>query len=175
MARADQTDDETKTGRGGDDPGLFLSLAVCLFVGATAGAGFGFLTPPRSGGTVAAQETTDQNGQGVAKTTLSDISGRFPNDAVEIAMPPIIMTIGTDQKTNVRLDLSIIAVHGTAKETPLSSEVREDVVAFLRGLKLEDLEGGRGFLNLRAQLDERARIRGRGVILGLLIGGLIFQ
>jgi flagellar FliL protein len=57
----------------------------------------------------------------------------------------------------------------------LKSEIREDVIAFLEGLTVADIEGVRGFQNLREQLDDRAKIRGRGAVLGLLIGGLILE
>ncbi len=80
-----------------------------------------------------------------------------------------------EPKTNVRLDLSIIAAHGTAESGTLKSEIREDVIAFLEGLNVADIQGVRGFQNLREQLDDRAKIRGRGAVLGLLIGGLILE
>lgn len=172
MAKADEANSD---GKKGDGPGTIASVAVCLLVGATAGAGFGFVMLPKPIGGVAALEAGGPHANANEKSNRTEPSGRFPNDAVEIVIPPIITTIGADQKANVRLDLSMIAIHGTAQETPLKSEVREDIIAFLRGLTLDDLEGARGFLNLRAQLDERARVRGRGVILGLLVGGLIIQ
>ena len=94
---------------------------------------------------------------------------------MEIQVPAIIVQLKGEPKTNVRLDLSIIAAHGTTESGTLKSEIREDVIAFLEGLNVADIQGVRGFQNLREQLDDRAKIRGRGAVLGLLIGGLILE
>jgi flagellar FliL protein len=66
-------------------------------------------------------------------------------------------------------------VHGTSEASLLKNEVREDVIAYLKGLTVADIQGVRGLQNLREQLEDRARIRGRGAILGLLIGGFIIE
>jgi flagellar FliL protein len=66
-------------------------------------------------------------------------------------------------------------VHGTPDSTLLKNEVREDIIAYLKGLTVADIQGVRGFQNLREQLEDRARIRGRGAILGLLIGGFVIE
>ena len=100
---------------------------------------------------------------------------RFPSDAREIAIPPIIVDLKGEPASRVRIDLSVIAVHGTAESGVLKDEVREDVIAYLKGLTIADIQGARGFQNLREQLDDRAKIRGRGAILGILIGGLLVE
>jgi flagellar protein FliL len=166
---------ESSGGHAAQGPGLAISLAISLVVGVAAGAVYGFMVPQSAAPPATATLAPEVHGKDNEKKSTLPKGRRFPKDAVEIAIPSIITTIGSDQATNVRLDLSMVAVSGTALETPLRNEIREDVIALLRGLKREDLEGGRGFLNLRAQLDERARIRGRGAILGLLIGGLMVQ
>lgn len=160
----DKQKDEAAGGAG--TAGFLISILLAILIGLGGGAAFGYLGgvgDPASPAKAAAAESSAPS------------AGRFPNDALEIQVPAIIVQLKGEPKTNVRLDLSIIAAHGTAKSGTLKSEIREDVIAFLEGLNVADIQGVRGFQNLREQLDDRAKIRGRGAVLGLLIGGLILE
>ena len=160
----DKQEDEAAGGAG--TAGFLISILLAILIGLGGGAAFGYLGgvgDPASPAKAAAAESSAPS------------AGRFPNDALEIQVPAIIVQLKGEPKTNVRLDLSIIAAHGTAESGTLKSEIREDVIAFLEGLNVSDIQGVRGFQNLREQLDDRAKIRGRGAVLGLLIGGLILE
>lgn len=141
---------------------------IAIVLGAGGGAAFGYFAIPD--GTAASPPA-----QGETKPQPPPTPGRFPNDAMELAVPSVITDIGTDPRMRARLDVSIIVAHGTSESTTLIGEVREDMIAYLKGLTVADIQGVRGFQNLREQLDDRARVRGRGAILGLLIGGLVLE
>ncbi|MFT3732436.1 MAG: flagellar basal body-associated FliL family protein [Hyphomicrobium sp.] len=155
---------------GGGGGNYLLSLIAAVLLGAGGGAAFGFLAIPSPSQPDAthAEDTSPP-------PPAAPVAGRFPADAIELAIPSVITDLGTDPKVRARLDVSIIVAHGTPESTTLIGEVREDVIAYLKGLNVSDIEGVRGFQNLREQLDDRARIRGRGAVLGLLIGGLVFE
>ena len=124
------------------------------------------------GSATAVKETSEA----AAPKTSSSATGRFPDDALEIQVPSIIVDLDGEPRKKIRLDLSLDPLaHGDPKTGSLKNEVREDVIAYLKGLKVTDIQGVRGFQNLREQLDDRAKIRGRGAILGLLIGGLVIE
>ena len=158
--------DEAAAGTG--TAGFVTSIVLAILIGLGGGAAFGYL-----GGVGDPASPAKAAAEGAESSAPS--AGRFPNDALEIQVPAIIVQLKGEPKTNVRLDLSIIAAHGTAESGTLKSEIREDVIAFLEGLNVADIQGVRGFQNLREQLDDRAKIRGRGAVLGLLIGGLILE
>jgi flagellar protein FliL len=162
----DRRKDEAAAGAG--TAGFVTSILLAILIGLGGGAAFGYLggiADPASPAKTAAE----------GAESIAPSAGRFPNDALEIQVPAIIVQLKGEPKTNVRLDLSIIAAHGTTESGTLKSEIREDVIAFLEGLNVADIQGVRGFQNLREQLDDRAKIRGRGAVLGLLIGGLILE
>jgi flagellar protein FliL len=161
-----QKDDPTVGGTSTAD--FVKAMLAAVVIGLGGGAAFGYFVAP-VGPASPAKDATEQ----AEPRTAS--AGRFPNDALEIQIPPIIVGLDGEPKTQVRLDLSIIAAHGTAEAGALKNEIQEDVIAFLKGLTVADIQGVRGFQNLREQLDDRARIRGRGAVLGLLIGGLILE
>ena len=163
-----------KKGRRKDDPpaagseGYLKPVLIAVLIGAIGGLGIGYF------GDFTKSSAATKNVAESAEPENRPI-GRFPRDALEISVPSVIVQLKGEPKTNVRLDLSIIAAHGTPETGALKSEIREDVIAYLEGLTAADIEGVRGFQNLRQQLDDRAKIRGRGSVLGLLIGGLILE
>jgi flagellar FliL protein len=164
-----------KRGRRKDDPAAagsesyLIPALLAILIGAAGGLGFGYfgdIAKPLAASKDVAAESTEPPTQPI---------GRFPRDALEIQVPSIIVQLKGEPKTSARLDLSVIAAHGTPETSTLKSEIREDVIAYLEGLTAADIEGVRGFQNLRQQLDDRAKIRGRGSVLGILIGGLILE
>ncbi len=149
---------------------LIKSALVAILIGAGGGGAFGYFFVPDGSAPPPAKGASE-----TVEPPKEPSPGRFPSDALEIQIPSVIVDLNSEPRTRVRLDLSVIAVHGPADTTSLKSEVREDVIAFLRGQTVADIQGVRGFQNLREQLDDRAKIRGRGAILGLLIGGLVLE
>jgi flagellar protein FliL len=162
---SNKTKNDGQTGGGG---GFLIPSLIAIVLGAGGGGAFGYFAIPD--GTAASPQV-----QSESKPQPAPTPGRFPNDAIELAVPSVITDIGTDPKMRARLDVSIIVAHGTSESTTLIGEVREDMIAYLKGLTVADIQGVRGFQNLREQLDDRARVRGRGAILGLLIGGLVLE
>jgi len=162
----DKNKKDAQAGRGVGS--LVISALVAIVLGVTGGGAFGYFVLPDGIGQTAQAKSE------IAAQTQS-VPGRFPSDAIELPVPSVITDLGTDTKMRARLDVSIIVAHGTPEATTLVGEVREDMIAYLKGLTVADIQGVRGFQNLREQLDDRARVRGRGAILGLLIGGLVLE
>lgn len=143
-------------------------LAAVLGIG--GGAAFGYFAIPLATESVIAVDARPAD-----PASKEAAPGRFPSDAIEITIPSIIVDLSGEPKSRVRLDLSAVAVHGTPESGLLKNEIREDVMAYLKGMTVADVQGISGFQNLREQLEDRARIRGRGAILGLLIGGFVIE
>jgi flagellar FliL protein len=168
MAQALAKIDDNAPARGMSGADFIKSMAVALLLGIGGGGAFGYFVIP-SAPAVQSKDTPTPAASATPRV------GRFPNDALEIGIPSIIVDLKGEPRSRVRLDLSVVAVHGTAEAGTLKDEVREDVIAYLKGLTVADIQGVRGFQNLREQLDDRAKIRGRGAILGLLIGGFVIE
>jgi flagellar protein FliL len=165
--KGDQMDD-ARTG-GASTADFVKSAIVAVVLGISGGGAFGYFVVPDGSG------SSNPSAAQSIESPQSPSAGRFPNDALEVEIPSLIAELETEPRMRVRLDVSIIVAHGTPETTTLKGEVKEDVIAYLKGLTLADIQGVRGFQNLREQLDDRARIRGRGAILGLLIGGLLLE
>ena len=64
-------------------------------------------------------------------------------------------------------------------ETPLpagdAEAVSQDLIAFLRTVRLDQVEGPSGFLSLREEFDDRAALRTDGRVRRVLIRTLLFE
>lgn len=149
---------------------LVKSMIAAIVLGVAGGGAFGYFAIPVGPAPIPVEDVKPAS---VAPETPS--AGRFPSDALEIAIPSIIVDLSGEPQSRVRLDVSIVAVHGTSESSLLKNEVREDIISYLKGLTVADIQGVRGLQNLREQLEDRARIRGRGTVLGLLIGGFVLE
>lgn len=156
-------------------PGIVVAILIAILAGGAGGGAFGYFMLGSTAQPEKKAEAAPEEKPAKDQAPILAGNTRFPRNAVEVPLAPIITSLGPDKKFNIRLDLSVIAVAGTKPEAVLKSEYREDVIALLWGLAIKDIEGGRGFQNLRTQLDERVRARGQGTMLGVLINGLIVQ
>ena len=57
----------------------------------------------------------------------------------------------------------------------LADMVHQDILAYLRTLKLHQIEGASGFQHLRDDLEERASIRSDGAVKHILIRTLLLE
>lgn len=167
--------EEAKIEEGKDKsgPGIVLAALVCLLLGSASGGAFGYFFLAEVHAPAIEKEEAIEASAVVVPEPKGE--GRFPDDAIEIPLAPIITGIGTEKKSKVRLEMSIVAIAGTPLDTPMKNEIREDAIALLWGLSLSHIDSGRGFQRLRAELSRRARVRGSGAVLGVLIGNLVVQ
>jgi flagellar FliL protein len=170
MVASATTGEGTAAERGADSPSTIVIVAIMTAVSIGLGAGFGFfLLNPTPEQVEAASEVKPVN------VAAEDARFRFPPDAIELQLAPIIATVGEKANSRMRLECSIVVTKQAAALPVLKSELTNDIVAFLRSISIEDVSGAHGFQNLREDLDDIARIRGRGVVLGLLITGLVVE
>ncbi len=154
-------------------PNLIVALAIVTVIAAGAGGGFAFVflkeKPPAAAVAAAVPEPAH------APEKQQPTVHRFPDDAVEVALEPIITGLGPGADRKMRLEASVIVKKEAVSLPTLKTELTEDIVVFLNGITAEEISGIRGLQNLREDLDDRARVRGRGMVLGLLISGFVLE
>ena len=172
MAAATNQDKANANNNSASQPNLVVVILVLTLMGVGCGAGFGiFVLKSKPRGVAATAVKLPE------KETASHLplTSRYPAEAVELALDPIISSIGPNDKTKMRLEASMIVNKSGASSPFLKKEVTEDIVAFLRSVSMEDISGSRGFQNLREDLDDLAQVRGRGAVYGILISGFVVE
>ena len=93
-----------------------------------------------------------------------------------VDLPPIVTNLGAPQDTWVRLEGSIIFDPKTLPHPEaVAGQIGDDVLAYLRTVSLDQLEGPIGLENIRQDLNERAAARSSGKVQAFVIRTLVVQ
>ncbi|MEP9399840.1 flagellar basal body-associated FliL family protein [Mesorhizobium sp. KR2-14] len=91
----------------------------------------------------------------------------------EIQLEAITTNLAVPNTMWVRLEASIVL--DQPPSPTLADEIHQDLLAYMRTVKVYQIEGASGFRNLKADLEERARIRSSGHVKQVLIRTLLFE
>lgn len=176
MAKAAAADTDTPAKPAG--PSLVVQIIVLLVLtGIAAGVGL-FAGNTMTGGTTEehAAAPAGAGGHGeAAKGKAEDPVDPKEADAKRgvIALAPVTTNLAAPADTWIRLELA--AVFEGEPDLPTVDAVHQDVLAFLRTVKLHQVEGPSGFQHLKEDLDERAAMRSEGKIKSLLVRALLIE
>ena len=182
---------------------LMTTLVIVLLltlVGAGVGFAVGTLLAPGGAADMAAGPATEgteeadahgtaapqQEGHGTAAGE-AQTSEEVPEDVTEeeeipatdlavIPFPAVLTTLAEPKGKWIRVEGSILARPGG--ETPaelLAAESGERILAYLRTVRLDQLENPSGVLGLRDDLNETVRTLSGGAVRGVLIHGLVIE
>lgn len=171
-------------------PSLVVQIVVLLVLSAAAAGGGWFAggqmrSGQPAGGTETAAEpapaeehgSADAHGgeaaSGQEEAGHGDAKAAAAGPSV-VPLAPITTNLAQPADTWLRLELAV--VFEKAPEDPrLAETIQQDLLAFVRTLKLHQIEGASGFQQLRADLDERAAIRSDGLAKHVLIRTMLLE
>lgn len=152
-------------------PSLVVQLgALVVMTLAAAGMGWvsgGFMSPGKSG-----SEAAPAAGSHDAKAGGGHGDGPAKSDTV-IPLAPITTSIASPSDVWVRMEVSIALDEPQGEELP--GIIQQDLLAYIRTIKMHEIEGASGFRHLKQSLDERAAIRSEGHVKQVLIRTLLFE
>ena len=141
-----------------------LAILTCFAVGAGGLFGMQVLSGSDNAGT--RPEAISPQGQ---KSRYSDTANLRP-------LPPIVTNLASPKGTWIRIEASVVVgADAAAGANALVAAIAEDIVAYLRTVPLAQIEGPSGFLHLREDLNDRARIRSGGKVRELVIQALVLE
>ena len=141
-----------------------LAILTCFAVG--AGGLFGMQVLSGSDNAGARPEAIESQGQ----------KGRYSETATLKPLPPIVTNLASAKGTWIRIEASVVVgADAAAGANALVAAIAEDIVAYLRTVSLAQIEGPSGFLHLREDLNDRARIRSGGKVRELVIQALVLE
>lgn len=90
-----------------------------------------------------------------------------------IALDPITTNLADPEQTWVRMELALVFDGEPAPD--LAQQIHQDLFAYMRTVKLRQIDSASGFQHLKADLHERARIRGGDSVSEVLITALLYE
>jgi flagellar protein FliL len=101
-----------------------------------------------------------------------DKADRITN-LVSVDLQPIITNLSSPAEAWIRLELTV-QFNGTPADDVVQ-QINQDLLAFVRTLKLEHVSGPSGYLHLKSDLADIAAIRSQGLAKAVLIRVMLFE
>ncbi|RWH72752.1 flagellar basal body-associated FliL family protein [Mesorhizobium sp.] len=152
-------------------PSLVIQLAMLLVMtGAAIGMGWvsgGYL---KQGETPAPVPAAPENAGKAEKPGEAGKAGAGPT-LVQLA--PITTNLASPSDVWIRLEASVLYDAPQAPE--VTEQIHQDLLAFVRTMKLHQIEGASGYQHLKADLDERAALRSGGHVKQILVRTMLLE
>lgn len=116
------------------------------------------------------EQETDKSATDLAE---ADQDGEPVADGVTVPLEPVVVNLANPDDVWVRLELSVL--FGTAPEDNLVQTIHQDIMAYMKTVKLHQISGASGFLHLKSDLREMAGIRSEGVARDIFVRALLFE
>lgn len=170
--------------------GFLVALIVLTLLGGGAGVLFGMQVGGVSifGGSAdagtngaeakaEAKSATERAGGAKAASAAAtqDASGDTAGGTNLVTLAPIFANLAEPSDVWMRLEAALIIKAGTEERDVLIAKLSQDLMQFLRTVKLAQLEDASGLQFLRDDLNDIVRSRSDGQVTELLVQGLIVE
>jgi flagellar protein FliL len=185
--------------QGKSKPQLAVVLLLLSLVGAAVGFAVGAVLAPKEAASISPASATSQVADGAgnaapdqaAKSNLDQApegSAKSPAAAepapivevqvpmVILPLPPILTNLAEPKETWIRFEGSLLINKDTQDPTPILVEhAGEQILTFLRTVKLNQIAGPGGFLNLREDLNDTVAAASNGQVKEVLIHTMVME
>lgn len=156
---------EAKTGK---TSALLTVAIVAVLTLAAAGGGWlvgGLLNPVTDVAEDTQEEAQTEHAEEEAEETpaVSDV----------VALDPITTNLAYPGRNWIRLDLAL--VFKEAADAELARTIHQDILAYVRTVSIQQLDGARGFQHLRDDLTERVMLRSEGKVSDLIFKTFVIE
>jgi flagellar protein FliL len=118
----------------------------------------------------------DAKGEGQAASGETTEDEHAPEDLNVVSIPPVLTTLAEPKGKWIRLEGAIlIDAHSEKQPERLAEEAGEQILTYLRTVRLDQLDSPSGILGLRDDLDETLVTLSGGQVRGVLIHGLAVE
>lgn len=190
---ADAAGDKGKA-KGG---GIVVPLIILTLLAGGAGFGFGSFILAESmkgkpkaaadkGATEKKSAPKKKAGHGGKKSKYAKKKSEHPDEAEHaptekkvlrlVAIPAIITNLKEPKGSWIRIESKAVASAGSIdNEAALTQRLSQDILMYLRTLRVGDIDSSNGLLQVRTDLNDIARIRSKGKLDEIVIQGLIVE
>lgn len=151
--------------------GLVVTIAIVLVLSLIA-AGGGWMV----GGLIAPQvdqpETAAAEKASGKDEKKEDKAEDKPRENV-VALEPITTNLSYPSDNWIRVEVSLVFVN--EPDDAIADQIHQDILAYLRTVSLQQIEGPRGFQYLREDLRQRVKLRSEGRVNDLLLRTFVIE
>lgn len=145
-----------------------LTLGLLTLLSAAIGGGFGLVMV--SGIEKRVEEKYK------ALPAKSEVVSQYAGNIGIKKLTPVVTNLAGSDSDWVRVEASIVYKVGEDQNPDImAGEIRQDILSYIRTLSLAQIQGPSGLLHLREDLNERVKLRSKGVIQELVLETLIVQ
>ncbi|WP_295807340.1 flagellar basal body-associated protein FliL [uncultured Nitratireductor sp.] len=153
-------------------PSLAVQLAMLLVMSALA-AGAAWLAGSYLESRTVGEDTDTAMAESGAHDEATDEENKPREPAGVYAIEPITTNLAEPSEVWVRAEMAL--VFEGEPDAAIAEAVHQDLFAYLRTVKLRQVETASGFQHLRSDLTERASIRSEGAVKQILFRALLFE
>ncbi|SFO12011.1 flagellar FliL protein [Mesorhizobium sp. NFR06] len=152
-------------------PSLVIQLAMLLVVTAAA-VGMGWVSGGylKQGETPAPVPAALENG-GTAEKSAE--AGKQAVGPTLVQLAPITTNLASPSEVWIRLEASLL--YDAPQPPEMTEQIHQDLLAYVRTIKLHQIEGASGYQHLKADLDERAALRSGGHVKQVLVRTMLLE
>ncbi|WP_454288177.1 flagellar basal body-associated FliL family protein [Rhizobium arsenicireducens] len=142
---------------------LIAAIAILTLVGGGGGWVIGSMLAPKitavedANKAAAAERAAGTQGAGKAEEGLARISTEA-NGIVQLE--PITTNLAYPTENWIRLEVALL--FNGAPDVKIAEDIHQDILAYLRTVSLQQIEGPRGFQYLKDDIQERVDLRSEG-------------
>ncbi len=105
-----------------------------------------------------------------------EVASPYKGDIAIKKLAPVVTNLAGSGGDWVRVEASVVYKAGDEQNPDvMASEIRQDILSYIRTLSLAQVQGPSGLLHLREDLNERVRLRSKGAVQELVLETLIVQ
>lgn len=147
---------------------LLLTLGLLTLLSALVGGGFGLTIVSRI------EKRVEEKYKEVPQKVTN--ASPYVGDIAIKKIAPVVTNLANSENDWIRLESSIVYKPSPEMNSDiLAAETRQDVLAYLRTVSLSQIQGPSGLLHVREDLNERVKIRSKGIIQELVLETLVVQ
>ncbi len=145
-----------------------LTLGLLTLLSAMIGSGFGFVMV--SG----IEKRVEEKYKALPEKPA--VASQYAGNIGIKKLAPVVTNLVGSTDDWVRLEASIVhKLDGEENPDVMAGEIRQDILSYIRTLSLAQIQGPSGLLHLREDLNERVKLRSKGVVQELVLETLIVQ
>jgi flagellar protein FliL len=158
-------------------PSIVITIAIIAVLTLLAGGGGwavgNMLAPPPAEVTAKAEPAAGGHGEAGKAATGEEVPHISTAANGIVLLDPITSNLAYPSENRVRLEVALMFKGAT--DVKLAEEIHQDIMAYMRTVSLQQVQGPRGFQYLREDLQERVDLRSEGRVTNVMFRTFVIE